>query len=347
MALHISKKGLIITLIALLLILTSVVAGVAYYIVMMPNTVENSGDSHVYIRDHANLNELMIQMEEKNLLKNPNTFRLLSKWMKFDTQVRPGRFKIEEGISNLVLIRRLRSGVQDPIQLRFHNIRTKEQFAGRISSQIMADSLSILNLLNDENYLKAFDLTPETAVALFIPNTYEVFWNLDAERFFQRMKREYDLFWNESRKAKAAAIPLTPVEVAILASIIEEESNKKHELPIIAGLYINRLRIGMPLQACPTVKFALNDFTLQRILYVHLEVESPYNTYRNKGLPPGPIRIPSIACLDAVLNYEKHDYLFMTAKETLNGEHNFARTGAEHARNARRYQQALNQRGIR
>lgn len=334
-------------MIAVFAIVSSVIVGIVFHIVMLPNTVSYPSDSFVYIRNNTDFEELMIMMEEKNLLRKPNTFRTLSKWMQYDKNIRPGRYKIEDGASNLALIRKLRSGVQDPIQLTFNNIRTKEQLAGRISAQIMADSLSIINLLYDDTFLKTYDLTPQTVKALFIPNTYEVFWNMDAERFFQRMKREYDTFWNETRKAQAAAIPLSPVEVAILASIVEEETNKRHEFPKIAGLYINRLRIGMPLQACPTVKFALNDFTLRRILFEHLQVDSPFNTYQHTGLPPGPIRIPSIACVDAVLNYEKHDYLFMTAKETLNGEHNFARTLAEHGRNARRYQQALNQRGIR
>jgi UPF0755 protein len=161
------------------------------------------------------------------------------------------------------------------------------------------------------------------------------------------MKKEYDRFWNEERLAQAAQIPFTPVEVITLASIIEEETNKKHEYPVIAGLYINRIRKGMPLQACPTVRFALNDFTIKRVLFRHIAFESPYNTYQNAGLPPGPIRLPSVVCIDAVLNYQKHDYLFMSAKETLNGEHHFAVTGAEHMRNARKYQQALNKLNIR
>jgi UPF0755 protein len=245
------------------------------------------------------------------------------------------------------LVRKLRNGQQDPVKLQFNSLRTKEQLAGRIAEQIMADSMSLITLMNDPEFLKQYEVTPATVISLFIPNTYEVFWNIKAENLFKRMKKEYDHFWTSERKAKAAAIPMTQEEVIILASIIQEETNKKSEYPIIAGLYINRLRKKMPLQACPTVKYAVGDFTLQRILHKHLKVDSPYNTYKYPGLPPGPIRTPSTICIDAVLNYEKHDYLYMAADASLNGGHAFAKTGAEHMRNARKIQQVLNEKGIK
>jgi UPF0755 protein len=245
------------------------------------------------------------------------------------------------------LIRKLRNAQQDPVKLQFNSLRTKEQLAGRIAEQIMVDSASLITLMNDPEFLKQYEVTPETVISLFIPNTYEVFWNIKAENLFKRMKREYDHFWTSERKAKAAAIPMTQEEVIILASIIQEETNKKSEYPTIAGLYINRLRKKMPLQACPTVKYAVGDFTLRRILHKHLKVDSPYNTYKYPGLPPGPIRTPSTICIDAVLNYEKHDYLYMAADASLNGGHAFAKTGAEHLRNARKIQQVLNERGIK
>lgn len=318
------------------------------HILFAPNIQlrNNEQPTYLYVADKCSFEDIVTQLDTIVSLKSKYFFTLAAELLDYDTNIRPGRYKISDRMSNLNLIRKLRSGNQDPLQLRFHNIRTKEQLAARISSQIMADSADIAQLLHNEEFLAKYDLNPNTAVALFIPNTYEVFWNMTAEQLFQRMKREHDVFWNEERRAKAAAIPLTPIEVSTLASIVEEETNKAFEYPIIAGLYINRLNRRMPLQACPTVKYALNDFTIRRILYVHLRTESPYNTYQNSGLPPGPIRLASPAVLDAVLNYEKHNYLFMTAKETFNGEHNFAATNAEHARNARRYQQALNQRGI-
>lgn len=340
-------KGRIILWILIIVVLAGLsLAGVGYYVLFAPNVVSQDEEQYIYIRENDSFTDLTNQLKAAGL-KNTETFQMAARLMKYDARIKTGRYKIGNSMSNDRLIRKLRSGDQDPVRLTFNNIRTKEQLAGRLSRQIMADSLSILNLLNDTDFLASHGLNKETAVSFFIPNTYEFFWDTDALELFQRMKREYEIFWNADRKAKAAAIPLSQIEVLTLASIIEEESNKSFEYPIIAGLYINRLKLGMPLQACPTVKFALNDFTIQRILFKHLETQSLYNTYIHPGLPPGPIRMASIRCIDAVLNYEKHNYLFMTAKEDFSGEHNFAASGAEHARNARRYQQALNQRGIR
>jgi UPF0755 protein len=202
-------------------------------------------------------------------------------------------------------------------------------------------------LLNDPVYCESLGFTPTTIKAMFIPNTYEVYWNISAENLIERMKREYDAFWTESRRELAQKIRLTPLEVSILASIIEEESAMTDEYPTIAGLYINRLHRGMPLQADPTVKYALGDFTIQRMLKEHLQVDSPYNTYLYTGLPPGPLRIPSPKGLESVLNYQKHNYLYMCAKEDFSGRHNFAVSLSEHNRNAERYHAELNRRGIR
>jgi UPF0755 protein len=250
-------------------------------------------------------------------------------------------------MNNFSLLRKLRSGRQDAVKVKINNIRTKEQLAGRLSEYLMPDSAEILNLLNDSAFLSQFELDTNVAVSLFIPNTYEIFWDTDATGIFTRMQKEFDKFWTKERRAKADEIPLSLYEVMTLASIIEEETNNKKEHPIIAGLYINRLKTGMPLQACPTIRFALNDFTIKRVLFKHIRYASPFNTYKNTGLPPGPIRLPSIQCIDAVLNYEKHDYLFMCASELLNGQHNFAVTGEEHMVNARNYQKALDARGIK
>ncbi len=319
----------------------------AIYAILFPNTSIQDEDTYLYISDDDQFEDVLEQIKDKSLLINDFTFKVLAKQIKYDQKIRPGRYKIAPGMSNFILLRKLRGGKQDPVKLVINNIRTKEQLAGRLSSMIMADSLSIINALNDSVFLKQYDLNPYNAVIFFIPNTYEVFWDTDTKELFDRMKKEFNAFWNEDRLTKAAAIPMTQTEVMTLASIVEEETNKKKEHPIIAGLYINRLKINMPLQACPTIRFALNDYTINRVLIRHLQVKSPYNTYKNKGLPPGPIRLPSPTTIDAVLNYEKHDYLFMTAKETLNGEHNFAVTYAEHSINAKKYQQELNRLGIK
>lgn len=319
----------------------------AIYAILLPNTSIKDEDTYLYISDNDQFEDVLAQIKGRSLLISDFTFKLLAKQIKYDQKIRTGRYKITPGMSNFVLLRKLRGGKQDPVKLVINNIRTKEQLAGKLSSMIMADSLSLINALNDSVFLKQYDLNPYNAVILFIPNTYEVFWDTDTKELFERMKKEFNAFWDEERLTKAAAIPMTQTEVMTLASIVEEETNKKKEHPIIAGLYINRLKINMPLQACPTIRFALNDYSINRVLIKHLKVKSPFNTYKNKGLPPGPIRLPSPATIDAVLNYEKHDYLFMTAKETLNGEHNFAVTYAEHSINAKKYQQELNRLGIK
>ena len=229
----------------------------------------------------------------------------------------------------------------------FNNIRTKEQFAGRISNQIETDSLSIINLLNNNSFLEKYELNSQNVMVMFIPNTYELYWNTSAEKLFERMNHEYKKFWNEERTDKAAAVGLTTVEISILASIVQSETNKKDEMARIAGTYINRLNKGMLLQADPTVVYALGDFTIKRLLSKHLEIDSPYNTYKYTGLPPGPITIPDATTIDKVLNYEKHDYLFFCAREDLSGYHAFAKTLAEHSANAKKYQKALDKMNIR
>jgi UPF0755 protein len=219
--------------------------------------------------------------------------------------------------------------------------------ARNVSRQLMIDSTEVAKLINDTAYIQKMGYTKETLPALFIPNTYEVYWDMSAEDFMARMQKEHKAYWNEKRMKQAEAIGLTPVEVATLASIVEEETANQAEKPMVAGLYINRLKKGMLLQADPTVKFSLQEFGLKRILFKHLEVDSPYNTYKYAGLPPGPIRVPSYQGLESVLNYTKHNYIYMCAKEDFSGTHNFAVTSAQHAANARKYQQALNRRGIR
>ena len=274
-------------------------------------------------------------------------------WLNSDSRLdypenmRTGRYAVHPGMSNLALLNDLRRGHQVATQVTFNNIRLKEELAERIDRQLMLSKADLLYLLNDSVYCDSLGFTVETILTLFLPNTYEVYWNLSARRFMSRMKREYDAFWNAKRLEKARNAGLTPVEVSILASIVEEETAVPDEYPVVAGLYINRLRAGIPLQADPTVKFAVGDFSLRRILFEHLEVDSPYNTYKHTGLPPGPLRIPSIESLEGVLNYARHRYFYMCAKEDLSGRHNFAKTLAEHNRNAHRYQSELNRRKIR
>ncbi|MBT5090033.1 MAG: endolytic transglycosylase MltG, partial [Flavobacteriales bacterium] len=229
----------------------------------------------------------------------------------------------------------------------FNNLRNKEQLAGKIASQIEADSLSIIKYITDTTFLNKLKLNTDNVACLFIPNTYEFYWNTSVEGFVNRMVKEYSDFWNSNRKKKAAEIKFNYYQVAVLASIVEkEQSIKKDERPEIAGLYLNRLKKRMKLESDPTLIFALGDFTIKRVLNKDKKVDSPYNTYKNKGLPPGPICIPSINAIDAVLNASEHNYIFMCAKEDFTGYHNFAKTYAKHLINARKYQKALNKREI-
>jgi UPF0755 protein len=236
----------------------------------------------------------------------------------------------------------LRSGSQTPVKFTFNNIRTIEQFAGRVAEQLEMDSVSLVNAVKESATLKEMGFDDESAAALFIPNTYELYWNIDANDFVEKMTNEYNRFWNEERRSKAESLNMNPIEVSILASIVDKETTKVSEMPRIAGVYVNRLKKNWLLQADPTLVFALGDFEIKRVLDVHKEIESPYNTYKYIGLPPGPICIPSIAAIDAVLNAEKHKFFYFCAKDDLSGYHVFARNMREHNKNAEKYRKALN-----
>jgi len=302
--------------------------------------------TYLHIPTGANMEDVMQRISQQQLLEDVDEFKWLAQKKNYPNHIHPGRYRIEKQMSNNALINRLRSGQQEPVDLTFNNIRTKEQLAGVVSDYIEADSSALLSLMNDRKFLRQFDMTPRTAAAMFIPNTYEFWWNTSAREFIKRMHREYDRFWGEEKQEKAREISLTPVEVTTLASIVDEETIHDDEMPDIAGVYINRLNRGMRLQADPTIKFAINDFTIKRVLKKHLETDSPYNTYRNAGLPPGPISIPSIAAIESVLNYNDHNYLYFAAKPDFSGYHNFSRSHRQHINNARKYQRALNRNNI-
>lgn len=261
-------------------------------------------------------------------------------------KVRTGRYDVGQDIPVLTLYRKLRNGQQDPIYLTIPTSRTMEKLAGALSKKLMLDSLTLVNALTDESFCQEAGYSTATIPALFIPNTYEVYWDITLEGLIHRMQKENEAFWNDEREKKAKALNLSHEEICTLASIVDEETANDAEKPAIAGLYLNRLYKGMPLQADPTVKFAVGDFSLRRITGEHLKKESPYNTYLNSGLPPGPIRIASIAGLDAVLNHQQHNYLYMCAKADFSGTHAFAATFNEHKKNARNYIRALNARNI-
>ncbi|MDR0742810.1 MAG: endolytic transglycosylase MltG [Tannerella sp.] len=320
---------------------------IVYCMLYMPN-FKVAGTKYVYIyEDNKDFKVLCEELRDSADCKNIKLFELLAAFRKYPENMKPGRFSVEPGMNNNTLLNRLRRGQQAPVRLTFNNIRQVSDLTDRLSDQLMLESDELLAYLNDEAYCESLGFNTVTIKTMFIPNTYEVYWNIPADKLMERMKREYDTFWTTDRRKKADNIYLSPVEVSILASIVEEETAVPDEYPAVAGLYINRLIKGMPLQADPTVKYAVGDFSLKRILNKHLTVESPYNTYLHEGLPPGPIRFPSVKGLDAVLNYAHHNYLYMCAKEDFSGRHNFAVTLKEHNRNADKYRAELNRRGIR
>jgi UPF0755 protein len=338
------KRGL--KVLVYLMLAAAIGGGWAYYKVHAA-AVEIEEPATVYVEEGTDFPTLLAQLQSAAQLKDKLLFDRLARQMKYPENIKSGRYEIRPGMSYLEIIRMLRSGRQTPCKLTFNNIRLKTDLAERIGQQMMFSPADLLSRLNDPAVARSFGLDTETILTLFIPNTYEIYWNTPVDRFLERMKKEHDRFWTAERLSKARALHLSPAEVGILASIVEEETAARQEYPIVAGLYINRLKKNMLLQADPTVKFAVGDVTLKRILNAHLRIDSPYNTYRHLGLPPGPIRIPSIPALDGVLNYNKHNYLYMCAKEDFSGTHNFAVTLGEHNRNAERYRNALNRLNIK
>lgn len=331
------------------IVIATAVAGIAFYghHILKGSQVNIDQTVYIHIYPHDTAESIIKKIDEA---AHPHTmlgFKILAKHNNLDKQKRTGRFAIHDGDDMHSLYLRIVSNQQTPLMVTIPATRTVEQLVATVSKQIMIDSAAIAHFALNHLYYERVGYTDATLPCLFIPNSYELYWNITPERFMARMLREHDIFWNKTRRAKAKAIGLSIEEVATLASIVDEETNNNAEKPIVAGLYINRLKRGIPLQADPTVKYALGDFARKRILKKDLEVESPYNTYKHKGLPPGPIRIPTIQAIESVLNYTKHNYLYMCAKEDLSGTHNFATTLSQHNANAQKYQQALNKLNIK
>lgn len=336
---------------AVLLLVIFLLTGCVYILGYRKPLVKNVPESErfVYVRTGATWDEFCRQLDSQGVLTDFSLFKSFAERKSLPENLKPGRYKLEPGMTARDIVNLLRSGRQTPVKVSFHFVRTPQEVAGRVGRKIEADSASIAALLADTTWVRdSLGFAPPTLPALFIPNTYELYWNTSARAFLIRMKKEYEKFWTPERRALADSLRLTPVEVSILASIVQaEQARFKDEWPVIAGLYLNRLQRGMPLESDPTVKFAWNDPTLQRVYFYHLHIHSPYNTYRVKGLPPGPILIPEPEALDAVLKPARHNFIYMCAKDDLSGRHNFATHAAEHARNARAYHKALNKKNIR
>lgn len=282
-----------------------------------------------------------------SVLNDEASFQWVAEKKKYPGRIRSGRYIIEDGMSNNDLVDMLRAGNQKPVKLSFNNVRNLSQLAGKLGERLAPDSTEFLVMLTDRATIQKYGFQPETFLSMFIPNTYEFYWTTSAEDFVDRMAEEFKSFWTDDRLAKARLIGFTQSEVVTLASIVQaEQSANPAEWRTIAGLYLNRIKRGIPLQSDPTVIYAVGDFGIKRVLNKHLKHKSPYNTYLNTGLPPGPIRMPDIGCVDAVLDPEEHDYIFMCADATLVGKHHFSKTNREHERYARAYRQEMDRQKV-
>jgi len=300
----------------------------------------------LYIPSGTDLEELKEILMDEELVSDLTGFDWLADKKNLKTNIHPGRYILSPGMDRNDLVNMIRSGSQEPVNVVFIHLRSLNELASVIALQIETDSSDLMNVFTDDSLLATLGWDQKDLPALFIPNTYEFYWNTSAIEFVERMNREYDRFWDSTRLKKARQLDLTPIEVSTLASIIDEETNQEEELPKMASVYLNRMKKGYRLQACPTIKYAKGDFTMQRILTEDLTIEHPYNTYLHYGLPPGPITIPTVNAIDAVLNPDEGPYLYFSAREDFSGYHYFSKTLEEHNRNARKYQKALNQRNI-
>jgi UPF0755 protein len=313
----------------------------AYQIVYTPNILVDKEDKMFIINDVFTFHDVQHDLLEGGYVHDPVSFGFLARIAGYDEQLKSGRYILKKNMTNLQALRVLRSGKQEPVRITFNNVRLIPELAEKITRNLAMTpqefeaSVVAFSMGNDEGFNK------DNVMAMFIPNTYEVYYNVSPAALVGRMNAEYKNFWNNDRIAKQTALGLSKIEVSVLASIVQAETVKREEGPTIAGLYINRLRKGIPLQADPTLVFALGDFTLKRVLNEHKQIDSPYNTYRNAGLPPGPINLPEIRSIDAVLNYTRSDYYYMCAREDFSGYHNFTGDYQEHMNNAIRYQRAL------
>jgi UPF0755 protein len=338
------SKKLIMALIVVIII--AGVAGFFYYQKYFAPNVTASQE-YLFIRTGSTYEDVYKTIRDKGIVKDSSSFNGSAKGMNYPSRIKPGRYHLQEGMTNRRLINMLASGAQEAVPLSFHNLRQKTDFAGFISKKLEMDSVSMIRLLDSTDFVAKYGFTTDNVYAVFIPNTYDIYWNTSPEKFFKRMYANYQNFWTAERKQQASEINLSPVQVSVLASIVDAEALHDDEMPTIAGLYLNRLKIGMKLESDPSLIFSEQNFNIRRVLNSDKIYNSPYNTYLHTGLPPGPIMMPSVNALDAVLNYRKSSYIYMCAKEDFSGNHNFANTLAEHNINAAKWRRALDERKIK
>lgn len=336
------RKPILIILVASLIML----GGALGYFTFIDN-VDNKKDPYIYVKTGSTLNDLINNLERNEQLNNVASFKLLAVHLGLIKKVKPGRYKLHKNESNYAIIRKLRNGEQEPVKLVINKLRTQNDFLKFMHEKTEADTAALKQLLNNNTFLAKWGLNTSTAMAGIVPDTYEIWWNSTATKTLEKLFGYYKKYWNETRIQQAKALGLSNLEVITLASIVEEETNKHDEKARIASVYLNRLAKGMKLQADPTVKFALNDFGIKRVTHYHTQTTSPYNTYANTGLPPGPICTPSKITIEAVLKPENTKFIYFCAKEDFSGYHSFAENYDEHLTNAAKYHKALNERMIK
>lgn len=332
---------------SIIILSLAIIIALNYYSKIYSSNVNS--DTTIYIPTEASITDLGVILSP--FVEDIESFIWVAEKKHYSTRIKPGKFDLTENMNNNDLVNLLRSGKQTTVRLSFNNQHLLTSLAGRISTQIEADSISLLKAFKDDTFLKKNNFTLETALAMYIPNSYQVYWNTSAEGFRNKMLREYNTFWNDKRKQQAKNQKLTPIEVSSLAAIVQKETATVSERPTVAGLYLNRYHSKWPLQSDPTIIFALKlkhsqDFDVKRVLNKDLQIKSPYNTYKLKGVPPGPIAMPDISSIEAVLNPKKHNYYFMCASVENFGQHDFAKTLSEHNKNARKYQHWLSKQGV-
>jgi UPF0755 protein len=313
----------------------------AFQMVYTPNILLEQQNRLFVVEDTMTFKDVQKKMHDGRYVNDLISFSFLARITGYDEEIKPGRYILKAGMSNLEALKLLRSGTQEPVKVTFNNVRLLSDLSEKITKNLSMEPEEFEAAVIKFSANNAYGFNRDNVMTMFIPNTYEVYYNTSPERLIEKMYEEYKLFWNANRLEKAKAIGYTPTEVSTLASIVQAESIREDEAPIIAGLYLNRLQKGIALQADPTLVFAVGDFTLKRVLNEHKEIDSPYNTYKYPGLPPGPINMPEIKSIDAVLNHKVHNYYYMCAKEDFSGHHNFTNSYDEHLRNAARYQRAL------
>lgn len=342
-------KKILVAIVLIGLVVAGVIAYMIYQTMFVSNTAFNNDVAYVYIPTNATYKDVRLELEP--LLKDIDKFDALAQRKKYTTNIKAGKYAIKKGMNNNDIINSIRSN-NIQVKLSFNNQESLERLAGRISTQIEADSLELYTVMSSPEFLKANNFSTQTALGMYIPNSYQFFWNTSAEQFRDRMLNEYNRFWNDERLTKVEALNLTPDQVMTMASIVQKETAKVDERKRVAGVYMNRLKIGMPLQADPTVIYAIKhtsgdfDQIIKRVLYKDLVIDSPYNTYKYPGLPPGLITMPDISSIDAVLNYEKHDYFYFVADVKNFGYHKFAKTLSQHNVNRQEYVRWINQQGV-